>query len=162
MISAEFLIIFVFQNLTKNLKEIENNTNYILMLQSNTIPIFSPQNPLNVFLLQKLLGFDAKFKYSPDYCTIFFQFLTRMKENHDQFNLILFPFLLLLITGAGDAFIGALAFFFSKFPDASLVQKVAASIVIATSSVQNKGTQSSYINFPTIDPTKEEFKYNKL
>jgi sugar/nucleoside kinase (ribokinase family) len=67
-----------------------------------------------------------------------------------------------LITGAGDAFIGALAFFFSKYPEASLLQKIGASIVIATSSVQNKGTQSSYINFPSIDPTKEKFKFNKL
>ena len=57
--------------------------------------------------------------------------------------------------GAGDAFIGALAYFIAKFPSASWKQKIGASIEIATHSVQFKGTQSSFINFPSIDPTKK-------
>jgi sugar/nucleoside kinase (ribokinase family) len=64
--------------------------------------------------------------------------------------------------GAGDAFIAALAYFYSKHPQATLLQKVAASISIATYSVQYKGTQSSYINFPSIDPTAESFEYHEL
>lgn len=66
------------------------------------------------------------------------------------------------MTGAGDAFIGALAFFIAKFPQASLLQKVGASITIATHSVQYKGTQSSYINFPNIDPVSEHFDFIEL
>lgn len=59
--------------------------------------------------------------------------------------------------GAGDAFIGALAYFIAKFPNASWSQKIGASIVIATHSVQFKGTQSSFINFPSIDPTTKSY-----
>lgn len=65
-------------------------------------------------------------------------------------------------TGAGDAFIGALAYFFAKFPEASLLQKMSASVSIATHSVQSMGTQSSYVNFPKIDPTAKGFKFNLL
>ncbi|KAG5684681.1 hypothetical protein PVAND_013898 [Polypedilum vanderplanki] len=65
-------------------------------------------------------------------------------------------------TGAGDCFIAALAYFYSKYPKASLLQKVAASISIATHSVQYKGTQSSYINFPNIDPLTEKFEHHEL
>lgn len=59
--------------------------------------------------------------------------------------------------GAGDAFIGALAYFIAKFPHASWKQKIGASIEIATHSVQFKGTQSSFINFPPIDPTSKSY-----
>lgn len=68
----------------------------------------------------------------------------------------------IVLTGAGDAFIGALAFFIAKFPQVSLLQKVGASIMIATHSVKYKGTQSSYINFPKIDPTSEIFDFIEL
>lgn len=64
--------------------------------------------------------------------------------------------------GAGDAFIGALAFFIAKFPTASLIQKVGASIEIASHSVQFKGTQTSFINFPLIDPTTRNYQFEEL
>lgn len=68
-----------------------------------------------------------------------------------------------MMIGAGDAFCGGLAYFLAKFPHASLLQQVAASISIATHSVQYKGTQSSYKNFPSIDPTTlNSFEYHEL
>jgi len=47
-------------------------------------------------------------------------------------------------TGAGDAFIGALAHYTAMDPTIPLVQRVGAAVHIATYSVQRKGTQSSY------------------
>lgn len=64
--------------------------------------------------------------------------------------------------GAGDAFIGALAYFISKFPSASLVQRVGAAIEIASHSVQVKGTQTSFVNFPSIDPTTKTYQFSEL
>lgn len=64
--------------------------------------------------------------------------------------------------GAGDAFIGALAFFIAKYPEASLIQKVGSSIAIASHSVQFKGTQTSFINFPSFDPTTKTYHFKEL
>lgn len=64
--------------------------------------------------------------------------------------------------GAGDAFIGALAFFIAKFPTASWVQKVGAAIEIASHSVQFKGTQTSFVNFPSIESTSKIYSHEKL
>lgn len=64
--------------------------------------------------------------------------------------------------GAGDAFTGALAFFVANFPYASLIQKVGASIEIASHSVQFKGTQTSFIDFPSIDPTTKNYLFEVL
>eukprot|EP00043_Microstomoeca_roanoka_P005453 m.55804 g.55804 ORF g.55804 m.55804 type:complete len:306 (-) comp12971_c0_seq4:416-1333(-) len=47
-------------------------------------------------------------------------------------------------SGAGDAFIGALAYFLAKEPDMSLRAAVEKAGAIATVSVQAQGTQSSY------------------
>lgn len=64
--------------------------------------------------------------------------------------------------GAGDAFIGALAYFTAKFTAASMIQKIGASIEIASHSVQYKGTQTSFINFPSIDPTTKNYQFYQL
>lgn len=64
--------------------------------------------------------------------------------------------------GAGDAFIGALAYFISKYPDASLIQKVGASIEIASHSVQFKGTQTSFVDFPFINPATKGYEFKQL
>ena len=64
--------------------------------------------------------------------------------------------------GAGDAFIAALAFYVLRFPNASWVQKIGSSVEIASHSVQLKGTQSSYINFPTINPETKHYNFNEL
>lgn len=64
--------------------------------------------------------------------------------------------------GAGDAFIGALAFFISRFPGATWTQKIGASIEIASHSVQRKGTQTSFTNFPSIDPSTKSYKFEEL
>lgn len=64
--------------------------------------------------------------------------------------------------GAGDTFIGALAFFISKFPEATWTQKIGASIEIASHSVQRKGTQTSFVNFPSIDPSTKSYKFDEL
>lgn len=64
--------------------------------------------------------------------------------------------------GAGDAFIGALAYFALKFPNASLIEKVGASIEIATHTVQFKGTQTSYIDFPSINPMGKIYKFTEI
>uniref|UniRef100_A0A182W0V7 Ribokinase n=1 Tax=Anopheles minimus TaxID=112268 RepID=A0A182W0V7_9DIPT len=47
-------------------------------------------------------------------------------------------------TGAGDAFIGALAHFVAKYPDAELGNCIAAANRVAAWSVQKPGTQSSF------------------
>lgn len=64
--------------------------------------------------------------------------------------------------GAGDAFIGALAYFVAKYPDSSLIQKVGASIEIASHSVQFKGTQTSFIDFPFINPATKNYDFKQL
>lgn len=68
-------------------------------------------------------------------------------------------------TGAGDAFIGALAFFLAKFPAAALHQQIGAACEIAAHSVQSLGTQSSF-EFAglaaQVNPDKREFKWQKL
>lgn len=64
--------------------------------------------------------------------------------------------------GAGDAFIGALAFFIAKFPNSSWLQRIGASIEIASHSVQLKGTQTSFVNFPIIDPTTKDYEFQLL
>lgn len=64
--------------------------------------------------------------------------------------------------GAGDAFIGALAFYIAKFPTATLLQKIGASTEIASHSVQFKGTQKSYVDFPSIDPLTKKYRFNKI
>lgn len=64
--------------------------------------------------------------------------------------------------GAGDAFIGALAFFISKFPEATWTQKIGASIEVASHSVQRKGTQTSFVNFPSIDPNTKNYQFQEL
>ncbi|BES93015.1 ribokinase [Nesidiocoris tenuis] len=52
-------------------------------------------------------------------------------------------------TGAGDAFVGALAYYISRQPDLPFKDQIQRSAHIATESVLNRGTQSSY-------PTKEQ------
>jgi ribokinase len=47
-------------------------------------------------------------------------------------------------SGAGDAFLGALAFYISNMPELPLQEAVQRSCAIATISVQRQGTQSSY------------------
>jgi ribokinase len=68
-------------------------------------------------------------------------------------------------TGAGDAFIGSLAYFLSKYSidQMSMQQKVGAACEIASLSVQHEGTQSS---FPKIDDPKvflaQKYDWNYL
>lgn len=64
--------------------------------------------------------------------------------------------------GAGDAFIGALAYFIAKHPQASWTQKIGAAVEIASHSVQYKGTQTSFVNFPSIDPSTKSYKFVEL
>ncbi|KAK9511908.1 hypothetical protein O3M35_000469 [Rhynocoris fuscipes] len=52
-------------------------------------------------------------------------------------------------TGAGDAFLGGLAYFIAKMPQLSFYEKVRRASAVATYSVLKKGTQISF-------PTKEE------
>ncbi|XP_065183849.1 ribokinase-like [Sycon ciliatum] len=47
-------------------------------------------------------------------------------------------------TGAGDAFVGALAFFLAKYPSLSLESMIRRSAAIAAVSVQAPGTQTSF------------------
>ncbi|KAL4237952.1 hypothetical protein ACF0H5_002662 [Mactra antiquata] len=56
-------------------------------------------------------------------------------------------------TGAGDSFIGSLAYFMSKRPDLSLTECARRAIQIASVSVQYPGTQTS---FPTQDKLPEQ------
>uniref|UniRef100_A0A0A9WXY4 Ribokinase n=1 Tax=Lygus hesperus TaxID=30085 RepID=A0A0A9WXY4_LYGHE len=47
-------------------------------------------------------------------------------------------------TGAGDAFVGALAFYMARYPQMSFNMQVERSAYVATESVLKKGTQTSY------------------
>jgi len=47
-------------------------------------------------------------------------------------------------TGAGDAFVGALAHYFARHPDAPLLKKVGGAVHLASMTVQKYGTQTSY------------------
>jgi ribokinase len=64
--------------------------------------------------------------------------------------------------GAGDAFIGALAYFIAKYPNATWIQRIGASVEIASHSVQFKGTQTSFVNFPVINPSTKTYKFVEL
>lgn len=46
--------------------------------------------------------------------------------------------------GAGDAFLGALAYYVGKLPQISFHEKIRRASKIATYTVLNKGTQSSF------------------
>jgi ribokinase len=59
--------------------------------------------------------------------------------------------------GAGDAFIGSLAYFIIKYENANWTQKIGAAIEIASHTVTMKGTQTSFVNFPVINPTLKNF-----
>lgn len=48
------------------------------------------------------------------------------------------------IKGAGDSFCGALAYFFVKMPHLSLEEQLRRTTLVASISVQRKGTQKSY------------------
>lgn len=65
-------------------------------------------------------------------------------------------------TGAGDCFIGALAHFIAKYPEVEMVNKIAASCELASHSVTLRGTQISYVNFPTIDFSSRKFAFEEL
>ncbi|XP_013191574.1 ribokinase [Amyelois transitella] len=63
-------------------------------------------------------------------------------------------------TGAGDAFVGALATFLVKYQDLPLHQIVGAACDVATISVTKEGTQTSY---PTnYNPFNKQYKYVML
>ena len=51
-------------------------------------------------------------------------------------------------TGAGDSFVGTLAFLLSRAESMSLMNKVQRACRVASQSVEKKGTQTSY---PTVD-----------
>lgn len=67
-------------------------------------------------------------------------------------------------TGAGDAFIGALAFYLARFPDFPLHQQIGGACEVASISVKFHGTQSSFPDAQTINPdlTKKEFPWKIL
>lgn len=62
-------------------------------------------------------------------------------------------------TGAGDAFIGALAHFMAIHPDLSMEQKIAGACEVATMSTQKLGTQ---ISFPLISDLEFDIKTHKF
>lgn len=64
--------------------------------------------------------------------------------------------------GAGDAFIGALSYFICRFPSATWTQKVGGAIEIASHTVTMKGTQTSFVNFPELNPIMKNFNSQVL
>ena len=56
----------------------------------------------------------------------------------------MFPVKVWLFQGAGDSFIGSLAFFLATQPELGLVESARRAIQIASISVQHAGTQTSY------------------
>lgn len=55
--------------------------------------------------------------------------------------------------GAGDSFLGSLAFYFSAMPQLSLIEKIRRACVIAAHSVQHPGTQTSFPHRKNLDPS---------
>ena len=53
---------------------------------------------------------------------------------------------MLLLQGAGDAFVGALGFYFACFKSLPLEEKLRRAAKIASLSVTRKGTQLSYFS----------------
>lgn len=49
-----------------------------------------------------------------------------------------------MLQGAGDAFLGALAYFIVHKPNLNLYTKIERACIVATKTVQNKGTQKSF------------------
>ena len=60
-------------------------------------------------------------------------------------------------TGAGDAFVGSLAHYVSKFGVNSMFKAIELATEYASISVQSKGTQSSY---PFLKDLDDKFKIN--
>ncbi|KAF6776426.1 hypothetical protein AHF37_03740, partial [Paragonimus kellicotti] len=56
-------------------------------------------------------------------------------------------------TGAGDSFVGALAYFVSSYPQLSTLEHVRRALWVASQSVRKVGTQSSYPNRDELHPT---------
>ncbi|KAA3674361.1 ribokinase, partial [Paragonimus westermani] len=56
-------------------------------------------------------------------------------------------------TGAGDSFVGALAYFVSSHPQLSTLEHVRRALWVASQSVRKVGTQSSYPNRDELHPT---------
>nr|CDS33398.1 ribokinase [Hymenolepis microstoma] len=66
-------------------------------------------------------------------------------------------------TGAGDCFTGSLAFYMSRYPHLSMMEKIRRAVWIAAQSVKRCGTQSSYPNRDELPNSifheKEEFQW---
>lgn len=68
-------------------------------------------------------------------------------------------------TGAGDAFIGSLAYFLVKYPNSSLTNLIGAACEVASHSVQKPGTQSSFPSAKDLnldDIAKKTYKFHLL
>lgn len=67
-------------------------------------------------------------------------------------------------TGAGDAFIGSLAYYMAKYPELALHQKIGAACEVAAKSVQSPGTQISFPTSTQIDVNidKRTFEWKEI
>ncbi|KAL5293025.1 hypothetical protein ACFFRR_011656 [Megaselia abdita] len=68
-------------------------------------------------------------------------------------------------TGAGDAFIGSLAYFLVKSPESSLTNLIGAACEVASHSVQKPGTQSSFPNAKDLnldEISRKDYPYHLL
>uniref|UniRef100_A0A1I8MI95 Ribokinase n=1 Tax=Musca domestica TaxID=7370 RepID=A0A1I8MI95_MUSDO len=65
-------------------------------------------------------------------------------------------------TGAGDAFLGALAYHMAKYPEKSLHQHIGYASLQASYSVQYPGTQSSFPKAQSCPSTSQEFPYQAI
>lgn len=68
-------------------------------------------------------------------------------------------------TGAGDAFIGSLAYFLVKHPNSSLTNLIGASCEVSSHSVQKPGTQSSFPSAKDInldDISRKEYAFHLI
>ena len=68
----------------------------------------------------------------------------RTTEPQPQLGHMLVFIIVLPLQGAGDSFVGALAFYLAYYPNLSLEEMLKRSNFIASVSVQATGTQSSY------------------
>lgn len=67
-------------------------------------------------------------------------------------------------TGAGDAFIGSLAYYMARYPQNPLHQQIGAACEMAAYSVQKEGTQSSFVSKSevVVDLNKKEYEWKFL
>lgn len=113
---------------------------HIWMLTKLGWSVFAPFLELWSYYKIKRVGLVWVLKLEPQA----FQRPGRFPTTEPQLGYMLVFIIVLPLQGAGDSFVGALAFYLAYYPNLSLEEMLKRSNFIAAVSVQATGTQSSY------------------